>query len=57
VRQALSKHRNEPVVLAEDVGLSGVCPGLSDKSRDVDARVIGIGEQQWHDDGMASSRG
>ena len=54
--QALPEDRNEPVVLAEHVGLPGIDPGLCDEGRDVDARVIRVGEQQRHHDGVAPGR-
>jgi hypothetical protein len=57
VREALTKHVNEPVVLAKHVGLPRVPTGVRDHGGDVDARVIRIGEQHRHNDCVAAALG
>ena len=57
MREALTKDVNEPVVLAKHVGLPRERTGVRDQGGDVDARVIRIGEQQRHNDGVPVALG
>lgn len=57
VRQALSKHCDEPIILAQHVGLYRIRAGPRDQRGDVDAGVVGVGEQQWHHDSVAGAPG
>ncbi len=47
--QPLVQHRDQPVVLAEHIGLSHGQTAAGDLSGDVDAGVVGVGQQERRD--------
>lgn len=54
--QALAQHMDQPLILAEHLGLPGVDAGFGDQRRDVHAGVVRAGQQQRHHDGAVGQR-